>query len=89
MKKINILLSSSIAVLLLSSCNPILDREMILTMTEKQALESYDVAQKRVNGLYTYLPNGFSPVGGAMMAAASWSGRRRGALPLPMKPSIR
>ena len=36
-----------------------------------QALESYDVAQKRVNGLYTYLPNGFSPVGGAMMAAAS------------------
>ena len=45
MKKINILLSSSIAVLLLSSCNPILDREMILTMTEKQALESYDVAQ--------------------------------------------
>ena len=44
---------------------------MILTMTEKQALESYDVAQKRVNGLYTYLPNGFSPVGGAMMAAAS------------------
>jgi SusD family. len=40
-------------------------------MTEKQALESYDVAQKRVNGLYTYLPNGFSPVGGAMMAAAS------------------
>ena len=71
MKKINILLSSSIAVLLLSSCNPILDREMILTMTEKQALESYDVAQKRVNGLYTYLPNGFSPVAGAMMAAAS------------------
>ena len=71
MKKINILLSSSIAVLLLSSCNSILDREMILTMTEKQALESYDVAQKRVNGLYTYLPNGFSPVGGAMMAAAS------------------
>ena len=71
MKKINILLSSSIAVLLLSSCNPILDREMILTMTEKQALESYDVAQKRVNGLYTYLPNGFSPVGGATMAAAS------------------
>ena len=71
MKKINILLSSSIAVLLLSSCNPILDREMILTMTEKQALESYDVAQKRLNGLYTYLPNGFSPVGGAMMAAAS------------------
>ena len=71
MKKINILLSSSIAVLLLSSCNPILDREMILTMTEKQAFESYDVAQKRVNGLYTYLPNGFSPVGGAMMAAAS------------------
>lgn len=71
MKKINILLSSSIAVLLLSSCNPILDREMILTMTEKQALESYDVAQKRVNGLYTYLPNGFSAVGGAMMAAAS------------------
>ena len=71
MKKINILLSSSIAVLLLSSCNPILDREMILTMTEKQALESYDVTQKRVNGLYTYLPNGFSPVGGAMMAAAS------------------
>ena len=71
MKKINILLSSSIAVLLLSSCNPILDREMILTMTEKQALESYDIAQKRVNGLYTYLPNGFSPVGGAMMAAAS------------------
>ena len=71
MKKINILLSSSIAALLLSSCNPILDREMILTMTEKQALESYDVAQKRVNGLYTYLPNGFSPVGGAMMAAAS------------------
>lgn len=71
MKKINILLSSSIAVLLLSSCNPILDREMILTMTEKQALESYDVAQKRVNGLYTYLTNGFSPVGGAMMAAAS------------------
>lgn len=71
MKKINILLSSSIAVLLLSSCNPILDREMMLTMTEKQALESYDVAQKRVNGLYTYLPNGFSPVGGAMMAAAS------------------
>jgi hypothetical protein len=44
---------------------------MMLTMTEKQALESYDVAQKRVNGLYTYLPNGFSPVGGAMMAAAS------------------
>ncbi len=71
MKKINILLSSSIAALLLSSCNPILDREMMLTMTEKQALESYDVAQKRVNGLYTYLPNGFSPVGGAMMAAAS------------------
>ena len=71
MKKINILLSSSIAVLLLSSCNPILDREMILTMTEKQALESYDVAQKRVNGLYTYLPNGFSPVGRAMMAGAS------------------
>lgn len=71
MKKINILLSSSIAVFLLSSCNPILDREMMLTMTEKQALESYDVAQKRVNGLYTYLPNGFSPVGGAMMAAAS------------------
>ena len=71
MKKINILLSSSIAVLLLSSCNPILDREMILTMTEKQALESYDVAQKRVKGLYTYLPDGFSPVGGAMMAAAS------------------
>ena len=71
MKKINILLSGSIAVLLLSSCNPILDREMMLTMTEKQALESYDVAQKRVNGLYTYLPNGFSPVGGAMMAAAS------------------
>lgn len=71
MKKINILLSSSIAALLLSSCNPILDREMMLTMTEKQALESYDVAQKRVNGLYTYLPNGFSSVGGAMMAAAS------------------
>jgi len=71
MKKINILLSSSIAALLLSSCNPILDREMMLTMTEKQALESYDVAQKRVNGLYTYLPNGFSPVGGAMMPAAS------------------
>ena len=71
MNKINILLSSSIAGRLLSSCPPILDREMILTMTEKQALESYDVAQKRVNGLYTYLPNGFSPVGGAMMAAAS------------------
>lgn len=64
-------MSASIAVLLLSSCNAILDREMMLTMTEKQALESYDVAQKRVNGLYTYLPNGFSPVGGAMMAAAS------------------
>lgn len=59
MKKINILLSSSIAVLLLSSCNPILDREMILTMTEKQALESYDVAQKRVNGFIHIFPTGF------------------------------
>lgn len=38
MKKINILLSSSIAALLLSSCNPILDREMMLTMTEKQGV---------------------------------------------------
>lgn len=69
--KNTILLFFYVSIFVFTSCNSILDRELILSLTDEQAMESYEVAQKRINMLYTYLPNGFSSIGGAMAAATS------------------
>ncbi len=57
--------------LLFMSCENILEREVVLSLTEEQVKRTYDDTQKRANAVYTYLPDGFFYIDDAMMASAS------------------
>lgn len=59
------------AALLFSACNDNLDPEVELTLTEKDVLHNYNNTQARAAAIYTYLPDGFQYIDGAMMASAS------------------
>lgn len=71
MKKINILLYSAILIIALSACDDSLDREVVLTLTKDKVTKSYNNSLGSLNAIYTFLPNGFSDINGAMMASAS------------------
>lgn len=58
------------AALLGSACNDNLDPEVELSLTEEDVLHNYNNTQARAVAIYTYLPNGFQYIDGAMMASA-------------------
>ena len=60
MKKVKTILYGAALLLLVNACDSILDREVVLSLTEDDVLT-----------LYNYLPSGFRCVDGAMMASAS------------------
>lgn len=55
----------------LSSCDDLLNPEVVTSLTEEDVIRSYGNTQSTLNAIYTYLPNGFFYVGDAMMACAS------------------
>ncbi|MGJ0979872.1 RagB/SusD family nutrient uptake outer membrane protein, partial [Bacteroides ovatus] len=57
--------------LLVNACDSILDREVVLSLTEDDVLTLYNNTQSRAVAIYNYLPSGFRCVDGAMMASAS------------------
>jgi len=69
--KMKIFFSLVILMMMLGSCDDMLDREAVLSINEKLATEVYDNVQKSANAIYTSLPSGFLYVDGAMMASAS------------------
>lgn len=55
----------------LASCDDVLDREIITTLSENEVNKLYAYTRQRAAALYTDLPNGFLEIDGAMMASAS------------------
>lgn len=53
----------------LNACQD-LDREIVTTLDAEQANTVYGYTKNRIDALYTYLPNGFTEIDGAMMASA-------------------
>ena len=56
---------------MVNACDSILDREVVLSLTEDDVLTLYNNTQSRAVAIYNYLPSGFRCVDGAMMASAS------------------
>ena len=56
------------SVMAVSSCD--MDPELELQLTEEDVVRTYNNTMGRANAVYTYLPDGFSYVGGAMLASA-------------------
>ncbi|MCM1177322.1 MAG: RagB/SusD family nutrient uptake outer membrane protein [Clostridium sp.] len=50
------------------SCD--MDPELELQLTEEDVIHTYNNTMGRANAVYTYLPDGFSYIGGAMLASA-------------------
>ena len=71
MKKVKTILYGAALLLLVNACDSILDREVVLSLTEDDVLTLYNNTQSRAVALYNYLPSGFRCVDGAMMASAS------------------
>jgi len=71
MKKVKTILYGAALLLLVSACDSILDREVVLSLTEDDVLTLYNNTQSRAVAIYNYLPSGFRCVDGAMMASAS------------------
>ncbi|MGV8090445.1 MAG: RagB/SusD family nutrient uptake outer membrane protein [Mangrovibacterium sp.] len=69
--KVKLYLVHIILIIALSACDDLLEREVELSLTEEQVTTSYENTEKRLSAVYTYLPNGFSYIDGAMMASAS------------------
>lgn len=47
-----------------------MDPELELQLTEEDVIRTYNNTMGRANAVYTYLPDGFSYIGGAMLASA-------------------
>lgn len=60
-----------IVILTLGACNSILDREVITSLREHDAISTYGNTVSNGYSAYTILPSGFLYIGGAMMASAS------------------
>ena len=71
MKKVKTILYGAALLLLVNACDSILDREVVLSLTEDDVLTLYNNTQSRAVAIYNYLPSGFRCVVGAMMASAS------------------
>ena len=71
MKKVKTILYGAALLLLVNACDSILDREVVLSLTEDDVLTLYNNTQSRAVAIYNYLPSGFRCVDGAMMASAS------------------
>ena len=71
MKKVKTILYGAALLLLVNTCDSILDREVVLSLTEDDVLTLYNNTQSRAVAIYNYLPSGFRCVDGAMMASAS------------------
>ena len=71
MKKVKTILYGAAVLLLVNACDSILDREVVLSLTEDDVLTLYNNTQSRAVAIYNYLPSGFRCVDGAMMASAS------------------
>ena len=71
MKKVKTILYGAALLLLVNACDSILDREVVLSLTEEDVLTLYNNTQSRAVAIYNYLPSGFRCVDGAMMASAS------------------
>lgn len=71
MKKVKTILYGAALLLLVNACDSILDREVVLSLTEDDVLTLYNNTQSRAVAIYNYLPSGFICVDGAMMASAS------------------
>ena len=56
------------SVMAVSSCD--MNPELELQLTEEDVVRTYNNTMGRANAVYTYLPDGFSYVGGAMLASA-------------------
>jgi hypothetical protein len=57
--------------LLFTACNDLLDPEVNLSLTADQVMTSYSNTMNRALAVYTFLPDGFSSIDGAMMASAT------------------
>ncbi len=55
-------------VMAVSSCD--MNPELELQLTEEDVVRTYNNTMGRANAVYTYLPDGFSYIGGAMLASA-------------------
>lgn len=55
----------------LTACNDILDPEIALGMSKEEVETTYENSRGRCLAIYTFLPNGFNYIDGAMLAAAS------------------
>ena len=71
MKKVKTILYGAALLLLVNAYDSILDREVVLSLTEDDVLTLYNNTQSRAVAIYNYLPSGFRCVDGAMMASAS------------------
>ncbi len=71
MKNIAYLISFITTIILLNACSDLLEREVVLSMTEHDVITTYGNTQARAYAIYTYLPDGFSYIDGAMMASAT------------------
>lgn len=71
MKKVKTILCGAALLLLVNACDSILDREVVLSLTEDDVLTLYNNTQSRAVAIYNYMPSGFRCVDGAMMASAS------------------
>ncbi len=58
-----------LAAALLPSCS--LNPEIELNLTEEDMVHNYNNTQARATAVYTYIPNGLSAVGGAMLSSAT------------------
>lgn len=56
------------SVMAVSSCD--MNPELELQLTEEDVVRTYNNTMGRANAVYTYLPDGFSYIGGAMLASA-------------------
>lgn len=66
--KIKYILPLLISVTAGMSCD--MDPELELSLTEEDVIRTYNNTMGRANAIYTYLPDGFSYIGGAMLASA-------------------
>ncbi|MFC7524119.1 RagB/SusD family nutrient uptake outer membrane protein [Parapedobacter sp. GCM10030251] len=71
MKRIKITVVSLLLLCFIGGCKDYLDRDIIVNLTEKDVIHSYDYARARVSAVYQVLKAGFDEVDGAMLAAAS------------------
>lgn len=60
MKKVKTILYGAALLLLVNACDSILDREVVLSLTEDDVLTLYNNTQSRAVAIYNYLPFRFS-----------------------------